>query len=149
MRILLVSLLIFGCENGREWIPLLSSSKWYQDIPAKEKRLKGKIYDKGITRWIVKGDIRGEKGIVKDEELEYKKGEEYNRFLFEPGFTIYELYLGDFWVEEKLVEILNLKKEPLSSKKFEIIGKERVFEVMEGGRKIKRREFIPGMIREK
>ncbi len=152
MRIFLLALLMFGCgDNKKAWIPLLSSQKWYQDIKADEKRLTGKIYDKGITRWIVKGDFKGEKGVIPDEALKYQKGEEYNRFLFEPGFTIYELYLGDFWVEEIMEKVLNVnnpeESKRLSDKKFEIIGKEMVFFVEEGGKKIKRRGFVPGMIR--
>lgn len=153
MKILLFALLISGCEwQNKDWVGL-SSQKWYDDINAKEKRLVGKIYDKGITRWIVKEDIKAEKGIVKDEALAYKKGEEYNRFLFETGSVIYDLYLEDLWVEKKIIEILALdnpkEAKRLSSKKFEIIGKERVIFVEEGGKEVKRREFVPRMIREK
>ncbi|MEW6102550.1 MAG: hypothetical protein AB1630_01830 [bacterium] len=154
MRILILVLafLLFGCgKQERGWIPLLSSQKWYQDISNKEKRLTGRIYDKGKTRWIVKGHVKAEKGVIPEREFEYKKGEEYNRFLFETGVAIYDIYLGDFWLEERMEEIVGIDKETkaLSSKKFEIIGKERVFFVEEGGKKIKKREFIPGMIRQK
>ncbi|MEW6680239.1 MAG: hypothetical protein AB1297_04335 [bacterium] len=152
MKIFLLGLFLVGCvEQKKAWIPILSSQKWYQDIAGNEKRLTGKIYDKGITRWIIKGDIKAEKGVIQEKALEYKKGEEYNRFLFETGVVIYDLYLGDFWEEERLEKIIGLDKEAkaLSSKKFEIIGKERIFFVEEGGKKIKKRELIPGMIRQK
>lgn len=155
MRIFLLALFISGCyeQQHRDWITLLSSQKWYEDIKGKEKRLVGKIYDKGITKWIVKGEIPAEKGIVKDEVLAYKKGEEYNRFLFETGAVIYDLYLEDFWAVEKMIKVLSLDNENeakrLSSKKFEIIGKERVVVVIEGGKEIKRKEFVPRMIRER
>lgn len=154
MRIFILALLICGCqaENGN-WAPLLSSQKWYDDIDAKEKRLIGKIYDKGITKWIIKEDFKAEKGIVKDEVLAYKKGEEYNRFLFETSVTLYDLYLEDFWACKRMIEVLKLddpkEAKRLYKKKFEIIGKERVVFVEEGGKEIKRREFVPRMIKEK
>lgn len=156
MKTLLVILLFIGCscsKDNKEWTTILSSDeKWYKDIKEKEKTLCGKIYDKGTTKWIIKKD-RPESGIIKDEMLAYKNGEAYNRFLFETGSIIYDLYLENFWVERKMIELLSLdnvnEAKRLSNKKFEIIGKKRIVIVKEGGKDIKRIEFVPRMIRER
>jgi len=154
MKFFLVILLFFigGCEKKETgWIPILSDQKWYQNIKTKEKRLSGKIFDKGLTKWIIKGDVKEEKGIMPDDIGIHKRGEEYNRFLFETSLTIYELYLGDFWGEEKLKKILGLdvpeEAKKLGRKKVEVVGKERAVSFKEGGKILKRRELLPGMIR--
>jgi hypothetical protein len=151
---ILFIILLLGCkERMGEWREFASRERWYQEELSKERRFSGRIYDKGVIKWIAKGADRKEwgigerfKGVIRKEieaELMYKRGEEYNRFIFETKRCSYDLYIADLWMEEELLEMLGGRLD----RKVEIIGKIRKVKFRAGDREIEREEILPGKIR--